>query len=142
MKAINSQLLELIEAELANTTQSNYYKNISINEYTYETKLTLDLLVEKYGGFIYRDDNRITLLINFSNLAPKNQAKINRDLYRKFTELEHKINHVHQLMNDFNQDKKNNYFSYMDYFKEVDDIKHDTQAMKDLINDVLEHKKG
>ena len=141
MKDLNSNLLELIETELRQSTQSNYYKNISINEYNLETKLTLDFLVEKYGGFIYRHDNRITLFINFSNFTPKDQAKINRKLFSKVTELEYKLSQLSDFMEKMSLDKNKNFFSYMDYFKQVDDIKHDTKNMKNLIDDVMKNEK-
>lgn len=138
--AINSKLLELIEAEISETTQRNYYKNISIQEYNLATKLTLDYLVEKYGGFIYRYDNRITLLINFSHLAPKHQEKVNRKLYSKMTELEQKIDQVYQLISQFNDKQQQNYFSYMNYFEQVEDIKHDSKQLQQLIDEVIEHQ--
>lgn len=136
-KPINSVLVELIEAEIAQTTQNNYYKTISIDEYNLETKLTLDLLVEKYGGYIYRDDNQVTLLINFSNLAPKNQTKVNRKLYQKLTELEQKIDTIDQTIKEFKDTQSKNYFSYMGYFNPVEDVKHDSRQLQQLIDEVL-----
>lgn len=139
-KEINRTLYQLIESEIAQTKNKNYYKNISIHEYDRETKRTLDLLVEKYGGFIYRDDHQVTLLINFSNLAPKHQARINRKVYQKITELEQRLNHVVETIKELKDDKSDYYASYIRYFPSTEDIKHDTKKLQELINAVISHE--
>lgn len=136
-KAINSKLYELIESEISQTKKNNYYKNISIHEYDLAMKNTLDLLVEKYGGSIYRDDHQVTLFINFSNLAPRNQARINRKVYQKLSSIEQRLNDVVQMIQDF--EKRNEYHSsYLNYFHPIEDIKHDTRKLQQLIEEVIQ----
>lgn len=141
-KTINSTLYDLIENEISQTTKKNYYKNISIHEYDRATKRTLDLLVEKYGGFIYRDDHQVTLLINFSNLAPKHQARINRNIYQKITSIEQRLNQVVQTIQDFQKGKEEYYHSYFNYFHPTEDIKHDTRKLQELIDEVISHEES
>jgi len=141
-EALNASLLARIETELKDTTQSNYYKNISIQEYNYKTKLTLDLLVEKYGGYIYREDNQITLFINFSNLAPRNQATINLDLYNKLEMLKQQLDQIQESITEFKTNQSLNYFSYLDYFDEADSLINAESQLQSLINEIIEHEKG
>lgn len=137
MSTINSNLLELIESELEVTDYSNYYKSISIDEYNLETKLALDYLVEKYGGYIYRYDNRVTLLINFSNFSPKNQIKINKDLVIKVQKLEVEVENLNTIIRSFNEDQKKNYFSYMHYFKQLGNNDSNRQYTHQLITEII-----
>lgn len=137
---INKSLYQQIETEIAQNKKANYYKTIAIHSYDRTTKRTLDLLVEKYGGFIYRDDHQVTLLINFSNLAPKHQTQINRKIFRKITELEQRLNDVVRTIQELKEEKSTYYARYADYFPSIEDIKHDSRKLQELIDEVIQNK--
>jgi dsDNA-specific endonuclease/ATPase MutS2 len=132
MTTINSDYLELIEQEIADCKDKTYYKTIPIKRYDYQMKLTLDLLVEKYGGFIYRYDDNVTLLINFSNIENKmvslfnEQNQINESLKKRLEDLEEQL--VTLL-----EERNKQYFTYLDYFKQPQS----KETLKLLIDEII-----
>lgn len=142
MKTINVDLFNQIEMEISQTKHKNYYKYIPLTEYTLETKLTLDLLVEKYGGHIYRDDYRITLFINFSHQKSNNPTQLHINLLQKMKEIEGKIEQLREAIELANSEKNKNYFTYMDYFSSIQDIHYDSQKLKELVDEVIQHNKA
>lgn len=150
----NSALLQTIEQELFSNNQETFEKVIPIKNYSYDMKKTLDYLIEKYGGFINRYDDKVIIFINHSsNKNQKSTPKIpqeNRYTSLRFEKVNASINGINErlsLIEDkvsrlieehnkitLNQDK--NLKSYLDYFE----TKEDKREVKRLVDEIINHK--
>ncbi|QVK17832.1 hypothetical protein KHQ81_13490 [Mycoplasmatota bacterium] len=149
--AINSMLLDSIENELIQNQQTSYQKVIPIKNYSYETKITLDYLIDKYGGFINRYDDKIILYINNSLHKNNDTPKANEE--NKYVSL--RFERINTSINSFNdrlsivEDKisrliteqnkqltfqNKNLQSYLSYFKTNENKKEADRLLKEILN--------
>ncbi len=151
--SINSVLLESIENELIENQKPSYQKIIPIKNYSFETKKTLDYLVEKYGGFINRYDDKIIIFINYS--TNKNQQstpptfkeeryasikfeKVNSSinyLNERLESIEEKVSHIIDEQNKNKIYQNKSLESYLQYFRS--DVK--KKEVKKLIDEIINH---
>ncbi len=145
----NSDLLNTIESEIIQNKDLAFEKIIPINHYSFETKKTLDYLVEKYGGIINRYDDKIIIFINnpnklnkkttleedqlFSNKFERINSSIN-NLNERLTTVEEKVDYLMEEKNrDINIQNKN-LQSYLNYFRNHDEVRHLKKLAEEIIN--------
>jgi len=139
--------MELIEQEILTKNPSTYQKMIPISDYNYETKTTLDILVEKYGGYVNRYDDKIILYLNFSTSRFKeNQMKIDdqkskteyfqtiNKVVDRLTVLEQKVDKILEEQNNFVKDTNKSVFSYLNYFKQKENRSDIIYLADEIIN--------
>ncbi len=148
---INSELLDSIENELIQNNQPSYQKIIPIKNYSYETKRTLDLLVEKYGGYINRYDDKIIIFINAN--SNKNQAqpiqqddnkyaslkfeKVNasiNNIDERLTMIEEKMERISEEQNKYLKNNNKYLASYLNYFHGTEDKREIGRLAEEIIN--------
>lgn len=147
---INSALLDSIENELIQNNQPSYQKVIPIKNYSYETKKTLDYLIDKYGGFINRYDDKVIIFINDSirknnELAPKSHEE-KRYVSLRFEKINTSINDfddrlsvieekVSRLVDEQNKQMTNkNLQSYLSYFRTNESKKEAQRLIEEILN--------
>lgn len=147
----NSVLLDSIENELIQNNQATYQKIIPIKDYNPETKRTLDILVEKYGGFVNRYDDKIIIFINQVNLTSKKKATEDDERYMKLksekinsvinklddrlTVIESKLDKIMDEQNRYVKDTNKSVFNYLNYFRPNEN----KQEIGRLVNEILNH---
>lgn len=148
MITYNSKLMETIEEEILQSNKSNYQKVIPISDYNYETKTTLDILVEKYGGFVNRFEDKFILVINFSSPKYSNEVKKQNDhnktdyfknfnqVFDRLSTLEEKVTEIINEQNTIQNEAKKNVSSYLNYFKP----KKNKSDVFYLVDEIINHK--
>lgn len=147
----NSVLLDSIENELIQNNQATYQKIIPIKDYNPETKRTLDILVEKYGGYVNRYDDKIIIFINQVNLTSKKKATEDEERYIKLksgkinsvinklddrlTVIESKLDKIMDEQNRYVKDTNKSVFNYLNYFRPNEN----KQEIGRLVNEILNH---
>ncbi|HEY8364170.1 MAG TPA: hypothetical protein VIK84_01245 [Haloplasmataceae bacterium] len=137
---INDTLLKTIENDLLHNYDNIYEKVIPIDNYSYETKKTLDYLIEKYGAFINRYHDKIIVFINTS----KNKVMEAND-FNTFDKINESLNNidkrllvveskVENLMNKHYYETQN-LESYLNYFRNPEEKK----ELHRLIEEILNH---
>ena len=148
MIEINTPLLEQIESELLEHHDGFYQKIISISEYNIETKRTLDLLVEKYGGFVNRYQEKVVLIINYSSTKYKASTTLSKNenktqvfeeinsILDRLTTIEQKIDKIIEDQQRIMKDTNKSVFSYLNYFKSNEDKKN----VHHLVDEIMNHR--
>jgi len=149
---MNSALLDSIENELIQNTEPSYQKIIPIKNYSYETKKTLDFIVEKYGGFINRFDDKIIIFIHdyipttketilpihdetrYSSLKFEKLNSSMNQLDERLALVEEKVGHYIEEQNKYSRDKNNYLQSYMSYFRTNESKKEAIRLIEEIIN--------
>lgn len=148
----NSELLNSIENELIQNNEPTYQKVIPITHYTYDTKKTLDFLIEKYGGFVNRYEDKVIVYITDNSIVdipevprqPEERyaslkfERINssiNQLDERVSLLEEKVELILEEQNKQTKEKNKNIQSYMNYFKSNED----KRKVKSLVDEILNH---
>ncbi len=147
----NSELLDSIENELIQNNKTTYQKIIPIKDYTPESKRTLDILVEKYGGFVNRYDDKIIIFINSAKSDSKKNTSDNEESYLKLkserintvinklgdrlTVIESKLDKIMDEQNRYVKDTNKSVFNYLNYFRPNEN----KNEIGRLVNEILNH---
>lgn len=131
---LDTVLLNTIENEISHSTDKIFEKVIPMEQYSYETKKTLDLIIEKYGGLIKRYKDKVIIYVKPNNI--NNSLKfstINKtlnNLDKRLTIVENKLN---QIIDDENS-KNKNLHTYLDYFRNDNEKKEIQKLIEEIIN--------
>jgi hypothetical protein len=136
--ALDTALLNSIESEIRENKVEIFEKTIPIDHYSFETKRTLDFIIEKYGGYIKRYNDKIIAFIKpTSTIVPESNTltfdSINNSLNnldKRLTTVENKLTAVFEKNNTNNK----NLESYLQYFRSIEEKKEIHKLIAEILN--------
>lgn len=135
---LDTILLNTIETEIKQNKEKIYEKIIPMEHYSYETKITLDYLIEKYGALIKRYNDKIIIYIKPNKIVTNvdNSHMFNsineslRNLDSRLSIVEDKLT---QIIDDKNITNKN-LQSYLDYFRNIEEKREIHKLVEEILN--------
>ena len=135
---LDTILLNTIETEIKQNKEKIYEKIIPMKHYSYETKITLDYLIEKYGALIKRYNDKIIIYIKPNKIVTNvdNSHMFNsineslRNLDSRLSIVEDKLT---QIIDDKNITNKN-LQSYLDYFRNIEEKREIHKLVEEILN--------
>lgn len=133
---LDTVLLNTIEKEISHSKDKIFEKVIPMEQYSYETKKTLDVIIEKYGGLIKRYKDKVIIYVKPNNtnntLKFSSINKSLNNLDKRLTIVENKLNQI--IDDEISKNKSLN--TYLEYFR----CDKEKEQIHKLIEEIINHR--